>query len=215
LDNLISSIERFREVVSLKNPDLEGLAEMIMDSGQVLPEALANLTQKDETVRYNSFRALKILAETRPELLYPHWDVFVTQLRSQNSYHILSGLHLIADLTAIDGYSRFEKIFPEYYDLMSHKNMVIITHVALASGRILLYKPSLRKKVENKLLGIDTYLEHQKHRDLIKAGVLEAFLEAVKVLTQRDKIRRFALPLIDSADSPKCRKLARTLLDKI
>ena len=50
----MSSIENFREDVFSKNPDLERLAERIKNSDLALTEALHNLIQKNETIRYNS-----------------------------------------------------------------------------------------------------------------------------------------------------------------
>jgi hypothetical protein len=207
------TLQKFRDAISSKNPDLEWLASWIRSSDRILSDALANLTLKNETIRYNSYRALRIISKSDPMLLYPHWDFFVSQISSQNTYHILSGIHILADLTRVDDESRFEAIHGQFYDLLNHKSMVVVSHVSQASGRILLNKPLLREKIEAILLGIDTCIGQHKHQDLIKAHVMEAFTEAREVLILTERVRQFALSLTDSSESPKCRKLAKEFLN--
>ena len=204
---------QFQKKITASEPDLKALASLILKDPDVLNKALDNLTQKNETIRYNTYRAIKTITETDPGCFYPHWDFFVSQLESRNTYHILVGLHILADLTAADPGNRFVKLFDRYYDLLNHKSMIVVSHVCLASGRIMTHKPGLIAMIEDKMLNIDRFIKEQKHKDLIKGAVLEAFTEA-KVLTGRkEEIKEFARSLLDSSESPKSRKLAIKYLE--
>jgi hypothetical protein len=136
-----SSLNVFRDNIRVKQPDIKSLAALIIKDEKVMGAALDNLTQKNEIIRYNSYRTIKILTESQPGIFYPYWDFFLSQLESENTYHILAGIHILADLTRVDTEGRFEKIFHQYYQLLNHRSMVIISHVCLASGRIMLHKP--------------------------------------------------------------------------
>ena len=46
---------------------------------------------------------------------------FVNLLSSDNTYHKLSAIRIIANLTKIDTENKFEKIFNRYYDLQMIK----------------------------------------------------------------------------------------------
>ena len=208
-----SSLSNFRDKICLKQADINSLATLIIKDEEVMVAALDNLTQKNETIRYNSYRAIKTITASEPGIFYPYWDYFISQLESKNTYHILVGIHILADLTSADTGGRFEKIFEQYYNLLYHKSMVVVSHVCLASGRIMMHKPGLRSKIEDTLLKIDQFIGQQKHKDLIKGAVLEAFTEARAITRRKQDIQEFATTLLNSAESPKSRKLAKSYLE--
>jgi hypothetical protein len=208
-----SFLSKFRDKICVKQADIPSLAALIIRDEKVMAAALDNLTEKNETIRYNSYRAIKTITASQPGVFYQYWDFFMSQLESQNTYHILVGIHILADLCSADTEARFEKIFEQYYNLLNHKSMVIISHVCLASGRIMLHKPGLTSKIEDILLKIDQFIGQQKHKDLIKGAVLEAFTEARAITRRKPEIREFAIMLLDSAESPKSRKLAKSYLE--
>jgi hypothetical protein len=208
-----SNLNDFRDMIRNKQADIKTLATLIIKDEKVMSAALHNLTEKNETIRYNSYRAIKTITAEQPVVFYPYWDYFVSQLASENTYHILAGIHILADLNRVDTERRFEKIFEQYYQLLNHPSMVVISHVCLASGRNMLYKPGLAGKIEDILLSIDQFIGKQKHRDLIKGAVLEAFTEARTITSRKQEIREFATTLLKSCESPKSRKLAKKYLD--
>ena len=208
------SLGDFQHEVCKKQASVASLAELILSHETVLAAALENLTEKNETIRYNSYRALKSITASKPAIPYPYWDVFESQLESDNTYHILVGIHILADLAGVDTEARFEKIFKRYYGLLNHRSMVVVNHLCLASGRIMRYKPALSGRIEDNLLNIDRYIVRQKHKDLIKGAVLEAFTEAKTLLRRKKEIREFAMGLLQSSESPKSRKLAKKYLEE-
>jgi hypothetical protein len=205
--------KQFRDKITAGEPDLEVLASLILEDPDVLNKALENLTEKNETIRYNTFRSIKMITESDPGFIYPYWDFFISQLESSNTYHILVGVHILADLTAADPEARFEILFDDYYDLLNHKSMIVVSHVCLASGRIMIHKPGLIARIEDKLLNIDRFIKQQKHKDLIKGAVMEAFTEARALTVRNDEIKEFARTLSHSSESPKSRKLAKKYLE--
>ena len=194
-----------------KDADIEQIAKNAADDEALLQVLLANQREKNETIRYNSYKALRLLAQRDAERLYPHWDFLVELLQSNNTYHKLSALMLIADLTAVDREGRFEGIFDQYYGLLRDRSMVVANYVCLASGTIARAKPALRERITELLLAIDSI--EQRHKDLIKGAILEAFDTYFKQSPAKDRMLGFARAAREG-ESPKTRKLAKGFLEK-
>jgi hypothetical protein len=209
-----TSVSDFQNAVRDKQADIKSLSLMVLRDEEVMAAALENLTDKNETIRYNSYRAIRSITGSTPAVFYPYWDVFKSQLESDNTYHVLVGIHILADLAMVDTSARFEEMFEQYYQLLNHRSMVVVSHLCLASGRIMLYKPALSGSIEDILLNIDRFIGQQKHKDLIKGAVLEAFTEARPLLHRKKEIREFAMGLLQSSESPKSRKLAKIYLEE-
>jgi hypothetical protein len=94
------SLSDFRNKICVKQADIKSLTDLIIRDQKVMAAALDNLTQKIETIRYNSYRAIKSITESDPGVFYPYWDFFMSQLESGNTYHILVGIHIRADHAA-------------------------------------------------------------------------------------------------------------------
>ncbi|MFC1950854.1 hypothetical protein ACFLXN_00390 [Chloroflexota bacterium] len=187
--------------LSDKNVDVETIAKMALADDEVLRELLANLVVKKNEIRYNSLNALLYIAEKKPELLYPNWDVFVGLLGSNNSHHQYIAIFLIANLVKIDTENRFDAIFNDYYGILEGDTTIAAANLVKNSGKIAIAKPSLEPLITEKLLNIDT-LHKGKQKSLIKGIAIEAFTEYYGRSTRKDKILHFVKQQLNS-DSPK------------
>ena len=89
--------------------------------------------------------------------------------------------------------------------------MIVAGHLAANSGKIAKAKPELQVKITNKLLNIDK--TNQKHKDLVKAGAIEAFDKYFEEAKNKNKILEFVKDQLNSK-SPKTRKTAKEFLKK-
>jgi hypothetical protein len=199
--------------LSDKNMNVENMAKKALKEEGILSELIENLTTKNETVRYNSSKALNLLSEKNPEVLYSKWDDFVELLNSDHTYWKLSVIPLIANLTRIDKENKFERIFDDYYRLLDDKSMIPAVWIAANSGKIAKAKPELRTRITKKLLTIDQTHHHPERRDLIKGGAIESFDEYFKEAVDKKKILEFVKKQLNSK-SPKTRKIAKEFLTK-
>lgn len=202
-----------------KTMDIKSMAEKALRSEDVLLELLAGLKSKvntkseDETIRYNCFKVLLLISKTRSQALYPKWDYIVELLDSNNSYHKMSAIHLIANLTKADAENKFEKIFDKYYRLLDDKSIIVAIYAAGSSGQIARAKPKLETQITNKLLNIDRTHHLAGRKELIKAGAIEAFGEYFEKATHKEKIIEFVREQ-QKSNSPKTKKLAKEFLKK-
>jgi len=196
-----------------KDVDLVPLARQASEDHGFLSELVEGLSDKRERVGYNCLRALFLVADERPELLYPHWETFVKLLRSQNTYFKLRGANLIAGVIAADTENRFERIFGQYYALLDDKSVIMASYIAGNSGKIARAKPGLRSRITSRLLSIDETLHPPERRDLIKGHAVEALGEFFQESHDKSRILEFVRAQLVST-SPRTRKKAQEFLKR-
>ncbi|HUS70144.1 MAG TPA: hypothetical protein VM075_05115 [Anaerolineae bacterium] len=196
-----------------RDVDLESLAQQAREDQEFLSELVEALSDKQERVGYNCLRALLLVADERPELLYPHWHVFVKLLASENTYFKLRGVNLIAAIIGADTENRFEQIFDRYYDLLDDKSVITASYIAGNSGKIARAKPGLQSRITRRLLSIDETHHPPERRDLIKGFAVEAFGQYLEESDHKAEILEFVTAQLES-ESPKTRKLAKSFLKK-
>ncbi len=199
--------------LNTKDVDLESLARQARENQGFLSELVDGLSDRHERVGYNCLRALLLVADERPELLYPHWHVFVELLARENTYFKLRGANMIAAIIGADTESRFEQIFDQYYDLLDDKSVIMGSYIAANSGQIAHTKPGLQSRITRRLLSIDETHHPPERRDLIKGFALEAFGQYFEESDHKAEILEFATAQLESK-SPKTRKIAKAFLKK-
>ena len=197
-----------------KNIDIKAVAKKALKDDKLLAELLGNLHSKNENIRYNSHKVLFFITEQQPQSLYPYWDYLVEFLDSDNTYHKLSAVHLLANLTRIDKKNKFEKVFEKFYGLLDDKSFITASYVCSASGIIAKAKPKLQTKITNRLLDIDKTHHEQERKDLVKAAIIEAFEEYFDQAKNKKRILNFVEQQLN-CQSPKTRKAAKEFLKQI
>jgi len=194
-----------------KKIDIKAVAKKALKDDNLLAELLENLRSKNETIRYNSHKILYLITEEHPQALYPSWDYLVKFLDSDNTYHKLSAVHLLANLTKVDKGNKFEKVFEKFYGLLEDKSFITAAYVCGVSGKIVKAKPKLQTKITNRLLGIDKTGHNQERKDLVKASIIEAFEEYFDQTKNKKRIVEFVERQLN-CESPKTRKAAKEFL---
>ncbi|UCF13970.1 MAG: hypothetical protein JSW59_11205 [Phycisphaerales bacterium] len=197
-----------------KNIDIKAIARKTLKDGALLAELLDNLWSKKETIRYNSHKVIALISEEHPETLYSSWDYLVKFLDSDNTYHKLSAVILLANITSVDRDDKFEKIFDKFYGLLDDKSFITAAYVSQASGKIALAKPKLQTKITNRLLRIDQTHHEQERKDLVKASIIEAFEQYYDQTRNKKKMFEFVERQL-SCKSPKTRRKAGEFLERL
>ncbi len=190
--------------------DAKSLAKKAITDEKLRSELLNNLLSKEDSIRFNSFNVLLIISQEKPELLYPQWNFFTDLLDSNNSYRRLIAIRLLSNLTKVDSKNKFEHIFEKFFDLLDD-SVIIASHLASNSGKIVKAKPNLETKITNKLLDLEK--STHKHKDLIIGGAIEAFNEFFKESLHKNKIMNFVQNQKNSS-SPKTRKIVKEFIRK-
>jgi len=198
----------------LENKDFDSktFAKKVIENPDLINQYLDGLLSKNETYRYNCFKVLYLVSEKKPDLLYPHWNFFINHLRSDNNYHKMSAVLIIANLTSVDTENRFENVFDEFFENLKSKKTIVPIYVVKSSGKIVNFKPDLEEKITELLLNIEN-IHPGKQIELVKAAVIESFSKFYEKAEKKDEILRFVKNQIDS-NSTKTRKSAKDFLTK-
>jgi hypothetical protein len=197
-----------------KNINIEAVTKKALKDDKLLAELLDNLWSKNETIRYNSHKVLCLISQEHPRILYPQWDYFAQFLKSDNTYHKLSAIHILANLIKADTRGKFEKMFDRFYGLLDDKSFITAAYLAGASGKIARAKPQLQAKITNRLLSIDKTHHQQERKDLVKASIIEAFEEYFEQTRDKKKILEFVEKQLN-CESPKTRKIAKEFMKRL
>ena len=197
-----------------KNIDIKAVAKKALNDDKLLAELLDNLRSKNETIRYNSHKVLFCISEEQPQTLYSKWDYFVKFLNSDNTYHKLSAVHLLANLSKVDKNNKFEKVFDRFYGLLNDKSFITAAYLAGASRKIAKAKPKLQTRITNRLLSIDKTHHEQERKDLVKTYIIEAFEEYFDQTKNKKRIIEFVKKQLN-CKSPKTRKAAKDFLKRL
>lgn len=195
-----------------KDIDIENSVKQALENSDFLSELLDAITSKNDLIRFNCNNILFKLSEENPNVLYPHWDYFVELLKSNNNYHKLIALELIANLTKVDIENRFEDIFDEYFKIINSEKTMVAGHLAGVSGKIAYNKPNLQNKITNILLNIDN-TNKGKQVELIKAYIIDSLSYYFQDIKNKNDIITFVKNQQNSA-SPKTRDKAKEFLTK-
>ena len=179
----------------------------------LISQYLEGLISKNEIYRYNCFKLLNIVSEKKPNMLYPYWDFFIHHLKSENDYHKMSAVLIIANLTKVDQYDKFEKVFDIFYENLKSKKTIVPIYIVKSSGKIVNFKPKLEEKITSLLLNMEK-IYPGKQIELVKSAAIESFSEFINKAKNKEKIIFFVKRQLNSK-SPKTRKNAKLFLNKL
>lgn len=191
-----------------KDIDVQRIVRRALKDGVFLETLLGNLKEKNDTIRFNSFEVLEFVSLQNPRVLYPHWDFFAGLL-SGNAYHKRIGVQILVDLVRIDTKGKFEQILDKYYDMLSD-SVIVAALITELTAKIIKAKPELEPQITRRLLDIDNTT--QKHKDLIKAGAIDSFMEYYEMAEDKEGIIEFVKGQLKST-SPKTKKKAKQFFE--
>jgi hypothetical protein len=178
----------------------------------MIEESIQGIQSDNDRTRYEHFKILLSMSEKNPELLYPYWDVFIELLRRDKVSCKHAAIRLISNLVRVDTEHKFEELFDEFFQHLSHESPVVSPHVAGNSGKIVRARPHLKRRITELLLDVDE-TSRCRHLGLLKSYVIEAFDDYFEESGEKGRIVRFVRDQLNS-DSPKTKKTARWFLKK-
>jgi hypothetical protein len=105
-------------------------------------------------VKFGCAKALRVLSETRPDLLYPQFDVFVRLLDHPNKILQWEGARVLSQLTRVDVEDKFAPIFDKYFAPIRGPGMITAANVIRGGARIAAAKPQLADLIAAEVLKV-------------------------------------------------------------
>ena len=208
-DPLFINIHKILEQKNTGN--LDKVYDLAISDRNFLKELMDGLTSENETYRYNCYKVIENMSEEVPLKLYTEWEFFHELMKSNNSFHQMIGVTILANLTVVDDDEKFDEIIDEYFCLLDARSLVTARYVAIGAGTIAQVKPALQEKITKWLLNTEKI--HHKNHELIVGDAIESLDTYYSEIRNQKKIITFVKRHLKS-DSPKTAKRAKKFLDK-
>jgi hypothetical protein len=120
----------------------------------MIPKILTGLEAESPPIKYGASKALRLISERAPAILYPQFDVLVEQLRGENTILKWNAIFMIGNLAAVDGESRIEGIFDTFFAPIPGPVMITASNTIRAAASIAIAKPELADRIAGELLKV-------------------------------------------------------------
>jgi hypothetical protein len=189
------------------------LEDPVERNRELIEAVLAGVGAARPGVRFGSSKALRILSEQAPELLYPHFDFFAEMLGHDN--HILkwNAILTLANLARVDRESKIETLLDRYLDLISGPSAITAANAMRGLAIIGVAKPHLVKRIVTRIMRVErSQYATPECRNVVIGHALLALEELVRLLPDRRVVRLFAARQLGNpraATSTKARRFLK------
>jgi len=186
-------------------------AETLRESG-LLSDLITGLSAEKAPTRFSCAKALLLLSEERPELLYPHFDFFASRLRHPNKIFQWNASLVLANLAGIDVEDRFAAFFDQYFSPIPGPVMITAATAIKGGARIARAKPLLADRIATELLKVaKARYATPECRNIAIGHALSALGEFLHLLRDPAPTLQFARRQLQNS-RPATRKKAELLL---
>jgi len=181
----------------------------------VLIESLIEgLASKAPPVKFGSAKALWLLGEEAPELLYPRFDFFLALFDDRNSILRWNAARILACLAPADADGKLESSLDKYLSPIPGPEMIAAGHAMQGGSRIALAKPHLADRIARAILGVQTATYKTAECRNVAVGHAIVSLDAFfHLIGDRDAVIAFVSAQLDNP-RPATRKKAAAFLKK-
>jgi hypothetical protein len=206
-----------QEQLQRKGANIPRIAEQIIKEPECIDQIVEGLKAPRGTARYVCDKVLRLVSEQKPELIYPHFDVFVEMLDHDNSFLKWGAILTLANLAAVDAEGRFEKIFAEYYAPITGSAMVTAANIIGGSARIAKAKPKLTGKITREILKVEkaAYERHSlpspECRNIAIGQAIDSFDQFFDQIDDKDAVVKFVKRQLKNTRKPVVKKAEKFL----
>lgn len=133
----------------------ERIVDKVINNPELLPVLFEGLNSNKASIKYGCEKILRLLSEKKPQLLYPHFNLFVKLLDSEDNFLKWGSIITIANLTNVDSENKFEKIFDKYFAPIPGPELIPAGNVIGNSYKITLAKPQLSDRIAKEILKVE------------------------------------------------------------
>jgi hypothetical protein len=165
-------------------------------------------------VKFGSAKALWLLAEAGPELLYPHFDFFVKQLDSPIGVFRWNASRTLACLAPADTENRLEPLLDKYLSAIPGPRMIDAANVIGFAWKIARAKPQLAERIARAILGVSQ--AHYKTDECVNVATghaLQSLGRFFDLIEDQRAVLAFARAQLSNT-RPATRRKAEELLKK-
>ena len=121
---------------------------------RLFPAIIEGLKADKAPIKYGCAKALRIISEQRPDLLYPHFDFFVGLLDHENKIFQWDAAFVLSHLARADDDDKIAAVLDRYLLPISGPVMITAANVIQGGARIAQAKPHLAERIAAEVLKV-------------------------------------------------------------
>ena len=188
------------------------LARRVIENPGLLKTVIEGLDADAARIRFGCAKVLRVLSETRPDLLYTRFDFFVRLLEHPNQIFQWEAARVLSHLARVDAEEKFTLIFERYFSPIRGSVMITAATVIQGGARIALAKPRFAERIATEVLKVDrARYQTPECRNVAIGHAIAAFGEFFDLVQNRARVLRFARKQLKNS-RPATRKKAEQFL---
>ena len=140
--------------LTARQPNFPRIVARIRNEPVLIDSLLEGLTSKTPPVKLGSAKALWLLSETAPELLYPRFDFFLALLDNENGILRWNAARVLACLAPVDADGKLEAALDRYLSPIPGPEMIAAGNAIQWASRIALAKPYLADRIARAIMSV-------------------------------------------------------------
>jgi len=191
------------------------LARKTAGNPALLDEIMRGLDADSARVKYGCAKALRILSQEKPEVLYPHFDFFAGLLDHRNKILQWEAFFVLSQLARVDSEERVSAIFERYFLPIRGPVMITAANVIQGGARIARAKPQLADRIAGQMLKVGrARYQTTECRNVAIGHTVVALGEILDLLGNCSAAIRFARRQLKNS-RPATRKKAEQFLKRV
>ena len=130
------------------------LARKAIKHRRLVPDIIEGLGEDKARIKYGCAKALRIMSELRPDLLYPQFDFFVRLLDQENKIFQWDAAFVLSQLARADEDDKFSVVIDKYFSPIPGPVMITAANVIQGGARIAQAKPHLADRIAAEMLKV-------------------------------------------------------------
>jgi hypothetical protein len=130
------------------------LARKAILKPSLLPDITKGLEAEKPRVKYGCAKALRLISEQRPDMLYPHFGFFANLLDHRNKILQWDATFVLSQLARADAQNEFAAIFEKYFSPIGGPVMISAATAIQGGARVARAKPGLADRIAVEILKV-------------------------------------------------------------
>jgi hypothetical protein len=203
-----------RASIDVAGSNPERMARMAIRNPGLVDEVIDGLNSETARTKYGCAKALRVLSEERPDLLYPRFDLFVRLLDHKNNILRWEGAFVLSHLARVDAGDKFDAIFDAYFSPIPGPVMITAANVIGGGARIARAKPHLADRIAAEVLKVGrARYQTSECRNVAIGHAIVALGEFLDLIEDRRPVLAFVRKQIKNS-RPSTRKKAEQFLKR-
>ncbi len=200
--------------IARPSANVEAIIKRIAVNPALLAELFAGLEADRARIKFGCLKALRLLSEQQPAVLYSRFEEIVGLLDNGNNILKWGGIIILGNLAAVDSDNRLDALLDRYLQPISGPALITAANTIAGVAKIAAAKPYLVDKVLPALLRVEAAnYQTPECRNVALGHVLKALELLFKHIRDRSVVLDFAKrQLGNSRNAVKQR--ARTFLKR-